>query len=111
VLFNSAATPSFLRVSIPLVIGTGIATAAFFMTIVTFAIRAQLKKPEVGSEALLGKIGRARSELSPEGMVHVAGELWTATSSGDVIPAGTEIRVVGVDGLRLVVERKDNPAS
>jgi membrane-bound serine protease (ClpP class) len=112
VLFNSASTPSFLRVSIPLVVGTGIATAAFFMTIVTFAIRAQLKQPEVGKEALVGRSGRTRSELSPEGMVHVAGELWTAVSSdGKVIPEETGIRVVGVDGLRLKVEREDNQTS
>lgn len=112
VLFNTASTPSFLRVSIPLVIGTGIATAAFFMTIVTFAIRAQLKQPEVGREALVGRSGRTRNELSPEGMVHVAGELWTAVSvDGQIIPADTDVRVVGVDGLRLEVERKDNPTS
>ncbi len=112
VLFNTASTPSFFRVSIPLVIGTAIATAAFFMTIVTFAVRAQLKQPEVGREALVGRIGRTRNELSPAGMVHVAGELWSAVSiDGDIIPADTEIRVAGVDGLRLNVERKDNPAS
>jgi membrane-bound serine protease (ClpP class) len=110
VLFNSATAPSFLRVSIPLVIGTGVATAAFFMTIVTFAIRAQRRKPEVGREAMIGREGRTRGELSPSGMVHVAGELWTAVSkTGEVIPADTRIQVVGVDGLRLEVEASDKP--
>jgi membrane-bound serine protease (ClpP class) len=112
VLFNSTATPGFMRVSIPLVVGTGIATAAFFMTIVAFAIRAQLKRPEVGREALIGRTGRTRTELSPSGMVHVAGELWTAVSkSGEVIPVDTKVSVVGMDGLRLEVEREDNPTS
>jgi membrane-bound serine protease (ClpP class) len=112
VLFNSASTPSFLRVSIPLVIGTGIGTAAFFMTIIAFAIRAQMKKPETGSEALIGRSGLTRSELSPSGMVHVAGELWSAVSrSGENIPADTQIQVVGVDGLRLEVEYKDKLTS
>lgn len=112
VLFNSASAPSFLRVSIPLVVGTGIATAAFFTVIVAFAVRAQMKKPEVGREALIGRSGRTRSDLAPSGMVHVAGELWTATSkSGDTIPADTSITVVGLDGLRLEVEPEDNPAS
>jgi membrane-bound serine protease (ClpP class) len=112
VLFNSAATPSFLRVSIPLVVGTGIATAAFFTVIVAFAVRAQMKKPEVGRDALVGRSGRTRSDLAPSGMVHVAGELWTASSkSGETIPADTNVMVVGVDGLRLEVEPKDNPTS
>ena len=112
VLFNSATTPSFLRVSIPLVVGTGIATAAFFTVIVAFAVRAQMKKPEVGREALIGRSGRTRSDLAPSGMVHVAGELWSANSkSGETIPADTNVMVVGVHGLRLEVESKDNPAS
>ncbi|MGD2162125.1 MAG: nodulation protein NfeD [Anaerolineales bacterium] len=112
VLFNSASTPDFLRVSIPLVIGTGIGTAAIFMTIVAFAIRAQMKPPEVGREALVGRSGMTRSELSPSGMVHVAGELWTAVSkSGEKIPAGTKITIIGVEGLSLEVERKDNQTS
>lgn len=112
VLFNSPSTPSFIRVSIPLVIGTGLATAAFFMTIVTFAIRAQLKPPEVGAETLVGRTGMTRGELAPTGMVHVAGELWTATtSSGVEIPADTIVVVVGIEGLQLRVERKDNPTS
>ena len=112
VLFNSATTPSFLRVSIPLVVGTGIATAAFFTVIVAFAVRAQMKKPEVGREALVGRSGRTRSDLAPSGMVHVAGELWSANSkSGETIPADTNVMVVGVHGLRLEVESKDNPAS
>jgi membrane-bound serine protease (ClpP class) len=110
VLFNSTTAPSFLRVSIPLVIGTGIATAAFFMTIVTFAIRAQMRKPEVGREAMIGREGMTRGALSPSGMVHVAGELWSAVSkSGEGIPADTRIRVVGVNGLRLEVEASDTP--
>jgi membrane-bound serine protease (ClpP class) len=108
VLFNSPATPSFMRVSIPLVIGTGLATAAFFITIVAFAIRAQMKRPEVGAEALVGRYGVTRGDLAPTGMVHVAGELWSAKAiAGEEIPANTEIRVVGVEGLRLEVERKD----
>jgi membrane-bound serine protease (ClpP class) len=82
------------------------------MTIIAFAIRGQLRRPEVGREALIGRIGMTRGELSPSGMVHVAGELWTAISkSGEIIPADTKVSVVGIDGLRLEVEREDNPTS
>lgn len=109
VLFNTPSTPSFFRVSVPLVLGTGLVTAAFFMTIITFAIRAQMKRPEVGVESLVGRSGTTRVELAPTGLVHVAGELWNAKASkGEMIPADTEILVVGVEGLRLEVERKDN---
>lgn len=108
VLFNSPETPSFLRVSVPLVIGTGIATAAFFMVILTFAIRGQLRPVEVGREALVGRIGETRTEMSPNGMVHVAGEMWTATLDDELatIKAGERVEIVGVDGLRLRVKAR-----
>lgn len=112
VLFNSPSVPGFTRISVPLVLGTGLATAAFFMTIVTFAIRAQMRRPEVGAEALIGRSGITRGALSPAGMVHVAGELWTAVSDdGQQIPEGTEIKVVKVEGLKLRVEPAEDPDS
>jgi hypothetical protein len=39
-------------------------------------------------------------------MVFVDGALWqaTLTSTGDTVPAGSIVRVVGMDGLRLRVE-------
>ncbi len=111
VLFNTPATPDFQRVSVPLVVGTGVATAAFFMTIVAFAIRAQRRPVEVGSEALVGRIGDVRSELAPVGMIHVAGELWSAEidAGQDHLAVGTRVEVVSVEGLRLRVRR--HPAS
>jgi membrane protein implicated in regulation of membrane protease activity len=35
----------------------------------------------------------------------VRGELWTAVASAPAIPAGERIRVVGIEGLKLKVER------
>jgi len=106
VLFNSPETPSFCRVSVPLVIGTGIGTAAFFMVILTFAIRAQLLPVEVGREALIGRTGESRTALTPTGMVHVAGELWTAIleDESESLKSGERVEIVGVDGLRLRVK-------
>ncbi len=108
VLFNSPSTPSFQRVSIPLVFGVAITTALFFTTILTFALRAQRRPIEVGVEALVGRVGESRSALDPSGMVHVAGELWTASiePGAEPIQAGERVEVVKVDGLKLVVRSK-----
>ena len=107
VLFNTPTTPEFQRVSVPLVVGTGVVTAAFFMTIVAFAIRAQRRPVEVGSEALLGRIGDVRSELAPVGMIHVAGELWSAEveEGQEHLAVGTRVIIVSINGLRLRVRR------
>lgn len=106
VLFNSPNTPSFQRVSVPLVIGMAGVTAAFFITVLTFALRAQRRPVEVGAEVLIGRVGDARTDLSPTGMVQVAGELWSAEVEGGdaTVKIGERIEVVGVEGLRLQVK-------
>lgn len=109
ILFNSPGTPAFQRVSVPLVIGTGLAISAIFLTIVSFAISAQRRKVEVGSEALIGRTGITKTELAPTGMVQVAGELWSAKLEDRswAVPAGEDVEVTGVDGLSLKVRTRD----
>jgi membrane-bound serine protease (ClpP class) len=54
--------------------------------------------------ALVGLVGETKGELRPEGPVHVKGTLWRARSVDGPIPAGTRVRVRGVDGLMLRVQ-------
>lgn len=113
VLFNSPTTPSFWRVSVPLVIGTGIAIAIGFLTLLTFVIRAQLRPAEVGAGSLIGRTAEARSDLSPAGMVQVAGELWSAIleNDDDEITSGDRVDIIGVDGIRLRVRSRKKKGS
>jgi len=105
VLFNSPGTPDFQRVSVPLVVAAGIVTAAFFLVVLTFAIRAQRRPHAVGAEAIIGRIGKVREALNPMGTVLVGGELWSADSDDDEmeLEEGARIEVTGVEGLRLTV--------
>jgi membrane-bound serine protease (ClpP class) len=105
VLFNSPGTPDFQQVSVPLVFATAIATAAGFIFIISFAIRAQKRPVQVGTEALIGEVGFVRSALNPTGSIHVAGELWSAQLEEGAAPIleGQRVKVIGVIGLRLIV--------
>ncbi len=106
VLFNSATVPSFLRVNVPLVIGTAIFTALTFLIIVGYAIRAQRTPIRMGKESLVGKVGVVKDALSPEGNVQLEGELWTAESEeGASIKAGEHVIAVRVAGLKLIVKK------
>ena len=53
---------------------------------------------------MVGRIGSVRESLHPDGMVFVDGALWQASTTGGPVPAGTQVRVLGLDGLRLLVE-------
>ena len=109
VLFNSSKTPDFLHVSVPLVIGTSIALAGFFLAVVTFAMRAQLSPVRTGQEALVGRYGIARSEIPLMGIgtVQMGGELWTAElePGEEVIPKGAQVEVVRTRGVRVYVRK------
>ena len=94
----------FLRVSLQVAILTALFTGAFFLFAVGAGIRAQRTKVRTGTEGLIGAVGVARSALSPEGQVHVRGEMWTAEAEDrKPIREGDRVVVVGVEGLRLRV--------
>lgn len=92
--------------SIPLVFAIALMNGAFFAFIVAKAIQAQRTPPAIGTSTLVGKTGEARTELNPTGTVYAASELWTAEAQGEVVPAGSDVEIVGVDGVRLLVKRK-----
>ena len=55
-----------------------------------------------------------RRDLLPDGSVYAAGEEWTARArDGSALARGTPVRVVGHDGLTLIVERlpDDDPVA
>jgi membrane-bound serine protease (ClpP class) len=61
--------------------------------------------PVTGTDALIGGAGTATSALGPSGRVRAAGVEWRARTRGGVaVPAGSEVVVVGLDGLTLEVE-------
>lgn len=109
VLFNSVRVPGIPTISIPLVVGTGIFIAGGFFAIVTVALRAQRRPLLMGRPLLVGKVGVVRSDLNPQGEVQVGGEAWSArpTEGEGPLLQGTRVEVVGMDGLKLRVKKKD----
>jgi len=93
----------FLQISLQLIIGVALALAAFFLFAVGAGVRAQGAPVRSGSEGLVGAVGVARTNLEPEGMVFVLGEIWSARAEEGMIPEGQRVQVVGRDGLRVRV--------
>ena len=110
VLFNSPSTPSFQRVSVPLVVGVSLFSGLIFFTIMMIAVRAQRAPVRTGQESMTGKMGVARSAINPSGSVQVGGELWTAElAPGEApIPAGARVIVESAEGIRVMVRHITN---
>ncbi|WP_456423587.1 NfeD family protein [Thermococcus sp.] len=76
--------------------------------IAPYVLRGGLEKaPEVGPEALRGKEAIVVEDLSPEGLVKIDGELWRAECLDGTAKRGERVRVVGVKGTKLLVERRE----
>lgn len=74
-------------------------------------VRAAYERPGPdGAYRLVGRLGVVERTDGAEGMVRVRGELWRAETSpgGGPLTRGARVRVVGVDGLLLVVEPADD---
>lgn len=107
-LFNSPQAPDFQRVSIPLVISTSIVIGILFFIVFTFALKAHHMPPAMGVETLIGRTGTVSTPLSPQGIVLVGGEHWTAElEEGEIdsLPRGARIEVVGLNGFKVTVRK------
>ena len=101
-LFNSP----YFGVSLPLVIGVGLATGGFFFFAMAKAVAAQRVPAVTGGEGLVGQIAEARTGLDPEGIVFVQGERWNAVAEDGPVAAGERVEVLGRDGFRLRVRKR-----
>ena len=100
-----------VEVSWPVVAFTGGIGVAFSLIVLRAAILSRRINPlaipglsgsGVGTTGLVGEV---RRDLAPGGSVYVAGEEWSArTSGGELVPRGRFVRVIGQDGLVLIVE-------
>jgi membrane-bound ClpP family serine protease len=59
---------------------------------------------QVGAETLVGLEGAVVTPCRPQGQVRLQGEIWDARCEGGGAGAGERVRVVGRDGLTLLVE-------
>jgi membrane protein implicated in regulation of membrane protease activity len=61
------------------------------------------RRKAVGSQTLIGRTAVVSATCDPEGQVRLEGEIWHARSAGPAA-VGEQVRVVGREGLTLLVE-------
>jgi membrane-bound serine protease (ClpP class) len=114
-LYTAPGSPTApdVTVAAPLVVLMSVATAAFMALSLFIVVRVRRRSLAYAgaygaggtSTVPAGSEGIVRTSLAPLGVVYAAGEEWTArSSSGASIAPGAEVRVVGQDGLTLIVE-------
>jgi membrane protein implicated in regulation of membrane protease activity len=62
----------------------------------------------VGASDVVGMVGEVERDLSPTGTVYVGRESWSARlQDGGTAPRGSHVKVVGKQGLTLIVEPEE----
>ena len=90
----------------PILIGLPVVIAIVFIVLVARGLVGIRRRgaPTQPMAALVGAAGTAETPIAPTGIASARGETWTARSRGGVIRPGEALKVVGVDGLELIVE-------
>ncbi len=74
-------------------------------------VRTRFATPTIGREWMIGELGDAVGELSPNGVVLVGGAKWRArTNRATPIATGDRVRVTAIDGVTLEVEPEEGAA-
>ncbi len=89
------------------VVGVGLT----FFTAMPAMVRTRFSTPTIGREWMIGEMGRAVTDISPDGTVQVRDALWRAyTNRATPIDELDRVRVVGIEGLVLEVEPEEGGA-
>jgi membrane-bound serine protease (ClpP class) len=93
----------FLRISfVSVILPVVIFSSALFLFALIMIVRAHRRRPTTGKEGLLGGRGVAKTDLKPEGVVEIRGELWNAVAE-ETIKAGEKIQVKEMEGMQVKV--------
>lgn len=106
VILMDTEAPGF-GISWALIFVVALLSLAFFVAVVTMAIKARKRQIVSGREEMIGSIGEALESFAAEGRIRVHSEDWRARSAVPV-RLGERVRVIGIEGLTLTVEPDTN---
>lgn len=108
-LFDAPAGAVETRVSLPVILGSAVGSAALLFLVIGAALKARTRPTVTGSEELLASRGTVIDWSGETGNIRIHGEVWAARgkSGSQSVPGfkpGDGVKVASRDGLTLVVE-------
>jgi membrane-bound serine protease (ClpP class) len=102
-LFEGTGWDIEVSLSWPVIVGATLSTAIIVFGIAGAAAKAYRQRPVTGAEEMIGSKGEVVEWSDKSGRIHVHGETWSARADRP-LQAKEKVRVVGRDGLTLIVE-------
>jgi membrane-bound serine protease (ClpP class) len=109
-LYTGVDTDNPVQVSVSpiLVVGAVLLSLAYFFLLVRGLLQMRANRSTTLPIAtLVGAGGTAQTLIAPTGIAYAGGEAWSARSRHGEIQPGNPLRVVGVEGLELIVEPEE----
>ncbi len=101
----------YFKMSIAVVTTMVVISTAFFAIIISIGIKALKNRVVIGIKSLVGASGEVRVAIEPVGIVSVNKEDWSACSAdGKPILKGEKVKVLRLEGIKLIVERTGESA-
>jgi membrane-bound serine protease (ClpP class) len=96
-----------MGLSLQVLITTVLVISAFFILVISLAVRAYRAKTRTGEKGIIAEAGRVKERISPDrtGKVFVHGEIWNAQAD-EVLEPGQAVEVTGIENLILKVKGK-----
>jgi membrane-bound serine protease (ClpP class) len=107
-LFEGPGADISFAVSLPLIISMTIVTAGLIFGVIAAAMKARERPAATGAEEMIGSRGEVVDWRDGRGSVRVHGEIWAARSERP-LERDQSVRVVGRDGLTLILEPQAEP--
>jgi membrane-bound serine protease (ClpP class) len=88
-----------------ILVGSSVILCVFFGFLVYKVAEAKSMKVQTGPDVILSLEGVASTQLDPYGEVRIGGEFWKARTEEGIVETGTKVKIVGRDGLLLIVKK------
>lgn len=101
----TSGNPDEFQVSPWLVWSLAAALGAMVLFVFVNIMRIRKMPASMGMQTIVGRTVTTRSAIDPSGFVLMDGENWQAEAEGGAIPAGEQVIITQVDGLKLKVRK------
>ncbi|HEU5249697.1 MAG TPA: nodulation protein NfeD [Thermoanaerobaculia bacterium] len=107
-LFTGRGEETIYRIDLSIIVPALVLTLAIVALLTWKTLELRLRPARTGAEGMIGQAARVVESFSPDGRGRILlhGEYWDAEGPPGLAP-GEDARVVGMEGLRLRVERRN----
>lgn len=66
-----------------------------------------VKRTPLMEETYIGRVMKAEDDIVERARVKVDGIYWTAQNTGEEIKAGDSFKIIGIEGIKLIVKKEE----